>query len=79
VALYAIHALHHRARCDRCGVTSAVHCSESVAQARADAADHLRMLGWKHEVSTGEAARDWVEIHGAGNWLCPACGGPSRA
>jgi hypothetical protein len=73
--LFAVHALHHRARCDRCGALSDVHASEAVAQARAEARAHYESAGWNHRVPPGEPAHlaTWLEQHGGGEWICPRC------
>lgn len=73
--LFAVHALHHRVRCDGCGSVSALHCSEGVAQARAQARVHYEALGWKHVVPKEEPEHlaAWLEQHAGGQWLCPHC------
>jgi hypothetical protein len=75
MGLYAVHALHHRARCDACGATSDVHCSEALPHARADAMKTLLATGWSHAVGVHESPslRTWFRVHGVGTWRCPAC------
>jgi hypothetical protein len=74
VPLLSVHALHHKAICDRCRHGSEVLCSESLPSARREAAAELRDLGWRHVVAPGDRRpKSWVEQEGAGEWLCPAC------
>jgi len=74
VPLLSVHALHHKAICDRCRHRSEMLSSESLPSARRDAMDSLRDWGWKHVVPpTDRRPRAWIENEGAGEWLCPAC------
>jgi hypothetical protein len=75
MGLFAVHTLHHRARCDACGHLSDVLCGENLQTARYSAITSLQTKGWRHRVPASERprTRGWVEMEGAGEWLCPLC------
>jgi hypothetical protein len=79
--LFAIHTLHHRARCDGCNALSPIHCGDDMQSARHAAVEALTDSGWTHVVPSRELERlhDWITREGAGHWWCPSCAEQRRA